>query len=291
MPPLSTSEAHSNHDHPKLGRFLIVSLLLHTVTVVLLAGGWFTSPTPPKPQTYFVDLVHKPVLKPQAGRPDAPAKPKPATVAAPKPAPQPAAPAPSKPQPAPAKPATPAEPVKVSKPAAPSRPTPKPAPVPAVPDERRAEQQRQQALEELRARQARQAEIDALKQRLAGLQEAPAARGDEIQTPVGMPDGSGDEVGVSLLANIQATIQQNWALSPYLLDRARLGSIEARVLLAYAADGSLSRYRVIESSGDSQFDDSITRAIIKSRQLQQKLPRDTEVTVIFNLKEMVAARR
>lgn len=275
---------HGNHDHPKLGRFLLVSLLLHFLTVILLAGGWLASRVPTKPQTYYVDLVHKPVLKPQAGRPDAPAKPKPAAVAAPQPAARPAAPAPAKPQPPKA-----AEPVKISKPAAPPRAAP--APAPAVPDERRAEQQRQQVLEDLRARQARQAEIDALKQRLAGLQDASAFRADESAVPVGMPDGSGDEVGVSLLAYIQATIQQNWALSPYLLDRARLGSIEAKVLLAYAADGSLSRYRIIEPSGDQQFDDSITRAIIKSRQLQQQLPRDTEVTVIFNLKEMVAARR
>jgi hypothetical protein len=109
--------------------------------------------------------------------------------------------------------------------------------------------------------------------------------------PVGMPTGTGAEIGVSTLAYIQAFIQENWILSPYLLDQSRLTSIEAKVLLQYSADGTLVRYRIIEGSGNSQFDESITRAIIKSKQLAQKLPRNEELTVVFNLKEMAAARR
>ena len=142
-------------------------------------------------------------------------------------------------------------------------------------------------MQEMRQRQARQAEIDALKQKLAGLQESrPAAVPADV--PIGMPTGTGDEVGVSTLAYIQAFIQQNWTLSPYLLDQSRLASIEARVLLQYSQDGTLMRYRILEGSGDSQFDDSIKKAIIKSKQLAQKLPRNEELTVVFNLKEMAA---
>ena len=126
-------------------------------------------------------------------------------------------------------------------------------------------------------------------EKLAKLQAGAATVPKDV--PVGMPEGTGTEVGVSVVSYIQAYIQENWALSPYLLDQSRLGSIEARVLLVYSASGELIRYRIVEPSGDSQFDDSIKRAIIKSKQLQQKLPKNTELTVVFNLKEMADARR
>ena len=50
--------------------------------------------------------------------------------------------------------------------------------------------------------------------------------------PVGMPDGRGNEVGVSAIAFVEAYIKQNWALSPYLIDQSRLRDIEARAILA-----------------------------------------------------------
>ena len=264
------SSTGSFHSDPKFGRLILASLILHLVVVVILAGGWFGAPyREPKP-VYYVDLVHKPVLNPQAGRPDprpkVKSKPAPVKRQAPASAPKPVAPA---------KP-------KVKIPAKPAAPVVKPKP--------RQTEALQESLAAMRERQQRQAEIDALKNRLASLKDAqPATIPAEV--PVGMPEGSGTEVGVSTLAYIQATIQQNWALSPYLLDQSRLAAIEARVLLEYSAAGQLVRYRILERYGNSQFDDSIKLAIIKSKQLAQKLPRNEEITVIFNLKEMVAAQR
>ena len=98
-------------------------------------------------------------------------------------------------------------------------------------------------------------------------------------------------MGVSALAFVQAFIQQNWALSPYLLDQSRLANIEAKTKLIYAADGRLKSFRIENPSGNAQFDDSLKKAIIKSQQLPQPLPKDLELVVIFNLKEMAATRR
>ncbi|MBW2451061.1 MAG: TonB C-terminal domain-containing protein [Deltaproteobacteria bacterium] len=262
---------HSNHDHPKLGRFLVASLIAHTVLVILLAGGLFDSARRVKPPVYYVDLVHKPVLNPQAGRPEARAKPAPKAPAAKKAvAPQPKA----KPKPTADK-----------LPTAKTKPTPAPKPE-AV---KSAEQRRLAAIEELRQKQARQSDIDDIKQRLAKLQSAGASVPQDV--PIGMPDGSGTEAGVSVVSHVQAFIQSNWALSPYLLDQSRMGTIQAKVFLVYSDSGELIRYRILEPSGDSQFDDSIKRAIIKSKQLDHKLPKTMELTVLFNLKEMAAVRR
>ena len=106
-----------------------------------------------------------------------------------------------------------------------------------------------------------------------------------------MPDGTGDEAGVSALAFVQAFIQQNWALSPYLLDQSRLANLEAKATLAYSAAGQLVRYRINTPSGNQQFDDSLKKAIIKSQQLPQPLPKELELVVTFNLKDMAAMRR
>ncbi len=264
----------SYHDDNKFGRFLLISLLIHGLLWIALAANWFGTARRVKPPVYYVDLVHKPVLKPQAGRPDS------------RPVKQ-SKPAPPKPKPipevTPVKTVTPVEPKPQPTVTPPAQQQPKPAP------EVRPNQKLQSALDEIRERQARQAERDALKAKLAALQQS-ATIPDDV--PVGMPDGSGTEVGVSALAFVQAYIQQNWALSPYLLaNPSRMGSIEAKVLLVYAADGRLERFRILEASGDSQFDDSIKKAITKSQQLPQPLPQRVELSVLFNLKEMAQARR
>ena len=105
-----------------------------------------------------------------------------------------------------------------------------------------------------------------------------------------MPDGTGDEVGVSALAFVQAFIQQNWALSPYLLDQSRLRDLEAKATLTYAASGKMIRYRINTPSGNQQFDDSLKRAITKSKQLPQPLPKQLDLLVTFNLKEMARGK-
>lgn len=269
-------QTNAFHNDPKFGRLLLVSLIVHGLIWAAFTGDWFGTSTRPKPPVYYVDLIHKPVLNPQAGRPDPrPVKQKKAAQVK-RSVTTPAAPKIKKPE--------------VKPLPAPVQKTVKPKPV-AKPVKRQ-ETKVQSALDAIRERQSRQSERDALKDKIAKLsQSVGAAATVPADVPVGMPDGTGDEVGISALAFVQAFIQQNWALSPYLLDQSRLADIEAKATLNYAADGHLKNYRINTPSGNQQFDDSLTKAIIKSKQLPQPLPKDFELVVIFNLKEMAAMRR
>jgi hypothetical protein len=89
---------------------------------------------------------------------------------------------------------------------------------------------------------------------------------------------------VSPLGFVQATIQQNWALSPYLLkDPAKMARIEAWVKVTYSKTGRLERFSFEKESKDPQFDESVKRALIKSQQLNHTLPERLEdQRVIFN---------
>lgn len=237
------------HADPTAGRFLgayLVSLLLHALLLIGLAGGWLGSPSPrsESPPVYYVDLLHKPVLNPQAGRPE-PRTVSPKTVA----------------NPDNEKQALPDKQV-----AAVSQP------------ERKADSRVKDALQKLRDEQA-------LQQKFAAMRQGQTV---SRETPVGLPDARGNEAGVSSLVYVQAFIQQNWALSPYLLvDSAKMASIEAWVVLTYGKGGRLEGFRFEKESGDPQFDESIRRALVKSQQLPQPLPaRLEDVRVSFNLKKM-----
>jgi hypothetical protein len=243
------------------GRLLaayLVSLLLHGLLLFGLTGGWLAGPPrPDKAPVYYVDLVHKPVLNPQAGRPE------PRVAAAPPaPAPKPAAPL----SPVPAKTTVPARPAPAAKPA-------------QADDNRHVAA----AMEKLRAEQQ-------LQQRLADLRRGQTT---PLDVPVGLPDARGTEAGVTTLVYVQATIQQNWALSPYLLaDVRKMARIEAWVRLTYNRQGRLERFSFERVSGDLQFDESIKRALVKSQQLPAALPERLEdVRVIFNLKTLAESYR
>lgn len=281
---MSVAPLHQNnafHSDPKFGRLLLLSLIVHGLIWVAFSGSWFGTSSRPKPPVYIVDLVHKPVLNPQAGRPDPrPAKkPKAAVVKRTVPA---AIPKAAK---KPAKPAV--KPLVKSTKAVKPKPVPKPVVKPKPQKDKRV----QSALDEIRERQARKAERDALKDKLARLRDSVGAAATiPADVPVGTLDGTGDEVGISTLLFVQAFIQENWALSPYLLDQSRIANLEAKATLRYSKAGKLVSYRVDHLSGNKQFDDSLKRAIIKSQQLPQALPKDLDLVVIFNLKDMAAAR-
>ena len=283
MPVESLRQISAFHKDPKFGRLLLVSLLVHGLVWVAFTVDLFGTKTRPKPPVYYVDLIHKPVLNPQAGRPDPrPAKkPKAAEVKRTIQTAPPAAQKKAKPA---VKPLV--KPVQTSK----LKPKPKPKPVakPAVKSDTRNEQQVKSALDEIRERQARQSERDAIKDKIAKLSAGAATVAADV--PVGMPDGTGDEVGISTVAFVQAFIQQNWALSPYLLDQSRLRDFEAKATLTYAESGKMIRYRINTPSGNQQFDDSLKRAITKSKQLPQPLPKQLDLLVTFNLKEMARGK-
>lgn len=283
MPVVPLRQINAFHNDPKFGRLLLLSLIVHGLIWVCFSFDLFGPQVRPKPPVYYVDLVHKPVLNPQAGRPDPrPAKkPQPAAV---KRTVQTAEPAVKK-QPTPA-----AKPPVKPTPVAKSPPVSKPVPKGVTKPESRKEQKLQSALDEIRQRQKHQAERDALKDKLAKLRESVGAPTVAADVPVGMPDGTGDEVGISALAFVQAFIQDNWALSPYLLDQSRLRNLEAKATLTYSASGEMIRYRIISPSGNQQFDDSLKRAITKSKQLTQPLPKQIELLVTFNLKDMARGK-
>ncbi len=274
--PLRQSNAF--HNDPKFGRLLLVSLLVHGLVWVSFSFDLLGTNSRPKPPIYYVDLIHKPVLNPQAGRPD----PRPAKK------PQPEAVKRTVQTTAPAVKKTPKPVVKpLVKPVQTSKPKPVPKP---VAKDTRNEKQVKSALDDIRDRQERQAERDALKEKLAKLRGSAGAATVAADVPVGMPDGTGDEVGVAALAFVQAFIQQNWALSPYLLDQSRVRDLEAKASLTYSAAGEMIRYRINTPSGNQQFDDSLKRAITKSKQLPQPLPKQLDLLVTFNLKEMARGK-
>jgi colicin import membrane protein len=277
MPVESLRQISAFHKDPKFGRLLLFSLLIHGLVWVAFSVDLFGTKTRPKPPIYYVDLIHKPVLNPQAGRPDPrPAK-KPKAAEVKRTVQTAPVAAQKKPKPA-------VKPLVKSVPTSKPKPTPKSVPKPAVKSDTRNEQQVKSALDDIRERQARQAERNAMKDKIAKLSAGAATVAADV--PVGMPDGTGDEVGISALAFVQAFIQQNWALSPYLLDQSRLRDLEAKATLTYAASGEMIRYRINTPSGNQQFDDSLKRAITKSKQLPQPLPKQLDLLVTFNLKEM-----
>lgn len=65
------SGLHADSPARRLLAAYLVSLLLHGLLLLGLTGGWLNStPRPDQEPVYYVDLVHKPVLNPQAGRPE-----------------------------------------------------------------------------------------------------------------------------------------------------------------------------------------------------------------------------
>lgn len=249
------------HADPLAGRLLaayLVSLLLHALLLFGVTGGWLScAPRQDPSPVYYVDLVHKPVLNPQAGRPE----------------PRAAAPAPT-PAPAPVAPVAKVEP----KSTVPSKSVPA-AKTPAPPVDTHVSD----ALQQLRDEQALQSKLAALRQ----TQAVPA------DVPIGLPDAKGNEAGVSSLDYVRAFIQKKWALSPYTLkDPSKMGWLKVTVVLTYNKNGKLERYRVEKPSIDPRFDETVKNAIIKSQQLDQPLPtRLEDIEVEFNLKALAEANR
>src|SRR5210317_2232447 len=145
MPVESLRQINAFHKDPKFGRLLLVSLLVHGLVWVAFTVDLFGTKTRPKPPVYYVDLIHKPVLNPQAGRPDPrPVKQKKAAqvkrsvTTTPKPKSEPAV-----------------KPLVKSTQTTKPKPVPKPKPV-AKPEQRQ-EAKVQSAVDAIRERQARQA--------------------------------------------------------------------------------------------------------------------------------------
>ena len=286
------------HPDPKIGRLVLLSLILHLVLVLVFSGGFSHHSPAPKRPVYYVDLSQLPVANPRAGRPDgqsrAPKAVKQSTPAPVKKTIKKAVPAVKK-----AVPPTPAKKaIKTSspkakrekKPPAKAVTKPKPAAKTATTASQASAnrdtnyQTAMSAVEKIRRKQ----EMAALKDKLATLassdSRASTAAGGGSSAPLGMPDGSGDQAGVSQELWLQERLTKNWSLSKYQVVRRDL---ECRVRITYNSVGVLTGKEFLKPSGDSTFDDSVTRAILKSRQLEFKPGRQLRVIVIFNLKDLM----
>jgi TonB family protein len=252
---------------------IFVSLGMHLLVFALFSGillPRFRRDTRP---VYHVDLVNLPVKAPQAGRPDArPEKPKPET-------------RPKKPEPVRTAPPPKPEAVKVAKP----KPV-KPAVQPKKPDavkekagEKPSAADEKALQEKLRQMRARR-EIEEYKERISELAAKDTRQAAIPNAPVGMPEGKGTAAGIAWDLWIQTFLKSNWSLSKYQVSRLDL---QAKVRIVYDAGGNLLDYRFLDPSGDSTFDDSVKRAILKEKKLPRKPEERLDIEVIFNLKDLL----
>ena len=244
---------------PKIGRMLLVSLGLHLVFFLIFSGALvFNDERDPRP-VYYVDLTQMPVERPQAGRPDARPKKTPKKTT-------------KKTVKKPVKKVVRKTPVKKSlKTVKTIEPTvTNPADI-------------QKKIEAMRRKQER----EVLKQKLAVLAAGDSREEDalDVDAPLGVPEGQGDEVGYSQLIWLEAFIKANWSFSRYQVTRT---DVEAKAWVIYNQDGRLVNFSLQISSGEKVFDESIKSAIQKSDQLSFKPGfANQKITINFNLRDLL----
>lgn len=158
-------------------------------------------------------------------------------------------------------------------------------------------------LQKKRQGEQRQQEVAALQERIAemarrrgdsgagagsggtgsGGTAAGAGQGSGVAAPLGMPDGKGNEAGVSSALWLQTYFRANWRLSRYQVSRPDLETV---IHIAYDADGNLLKKEIVKSSGDRVFDQSVEDAVLRSKKLPMPLPGPFKEDVIFNLREL-----
>lgn len=310
-----TNKGRTGRHEPKIGRMVLLSLVFHSLLILAFSGALKPDQEKKERPVYYVDLTNIPVKDPQAGRPESRAKkapqkvqpPKPAPVAPPKKEAPPQKTAVKKAPPPkkvpPSKPLVKKVPEKVSKPSAKPKPKPKkPVAKAAAPKEsKKPKPQKAQpvtdtggygetlsAIEMLQKKMERKREREALKEKLAALAQSEEVSSPISSAPVGMPDGRGTQAGVDIRAYVETFIRKNWSFSRYQLAPGRYPeSTEAKVKISYGVDGGLIDFRFTAKSGDSNFDDSIREAILRSKQLPRNPGSAFEVKATFNLKDMM----
>ncbi|WP_020678258.1 TonB C-terminal domain-containing protein [Geopsychrobacter electrodiphilus] len=251
---------------PGLRRMLLISFLLHLIVPVILSGVLKVTHKTPQLPVYRVNLVNMPVKNPRAGRPDA---------------------APSKRKEKP-RVIDKAEAVKIPArtvkkvPVKKATPTPKAAPVAkAVKPDTAAADALQKRLAEMQAKAERQQTLDKLKAVLAA--QKAALEKPDIKAPVGEPDGTGNEIGVKATRYVENFIKEQWRLSKYQLPNLDL-EVEAK--LFYSKAGMLGVWEIVTPSGNAFFDESVKKAILRSKNLGRPLPAADTFDIVFNLKDL-----
>ena len=137
-------------------------------------------------------------------------------------------------------------------------------------------------MEKFRAELERKKKLDAMYAAVAA--ETAQVKSPVPDAPLGSITGKGDEEGNDPLEHVRDFITSNWRFSKY---QKTLKNPEAEVDLYYSSNGILTRYDLVKPSGDSAFDESLKKAILKSKDLGQDFPLRDKITVIFNLKDML----
>ena len=241
---------------PKLGRAFLISFGLHFFIILIFSGLILPNFGKDRPPVYYVDLVNLPVARPQAGRPDAAPKKNVKKKADKKSSPV----------------------VKKSSAVSVSKKV--------VTESGPSDTDIAAKIASMQQKDERKKEREALKQKLAAL-ATQDSRGEEAapDAPVGVPEGTGDEVGISWQLWLQAYLKQQWALSEYQVTRLDL---EAVVFIEFDRTGRMTDFKFLEKSDDRIFDDSVKSAVLKSRQLPKPPPVPVwKVEVVFNLKDLL----
>ncbi|MFA5515499.1 MAG: TonB family protein [Desulfuromonadales bacterium] len=268
------------------GRMLVFSLGLHLVLIVLFAGGLLPRAPKKLEPLYYIDLANLPVRNPQAGRPDGRPKTEKKADIAPTPAPTaikpPAPPPPEVPPKAPAKPAPKIEtpPVATAKPATQKPPVATPPQAKAEPRTEKNYSDTLNVIEKLR----REQEIAKSKADLAAMAATDARPSEATEAPLGVQAGQGTEAGPDEREWIRKYLKESWNLSKYQVTRRDL---KAQTEITFDAGGQLLDYKILESSGDATFDDSVRRAILKAKQLPFQPERRLKIKAEFNLKDLL----
>lgn len=263
------------HQDPRIGRMVLLSLVIHLIVVLLFAGVLLPRFPQPSRPVYYVDLLNLPVKSPQAGRPQArPHKTKPA----PRPEPKPPERTVTPPKPNP-----PAKVVLPPKPAPKPEPAPKPKPKPVEVKPKVPERSYQDVLKDIEARQ-REKKIEALKRRLAALAKNDSKPPPKTEAPVGMPEGHGDQKGIAYDAWVHDYLKKAWALSRYQVSNIDLS---ATLELKFDGQGKLVDYRFVKPSGDERFDQSVKKAILQLPTLPNPPGSPLTLEIVFNLKDLM----
>jgi len=261
-----------------IGRMLIVSFVLHVLIFVIL-GGYLVPRFPQvKKPVYYVDLLHKPAAKPQAGRTDAQrtkkVKKKKIKKVVKKKRSSPKVVAHKK------KITT----VKKVKPKVVKKITTKPAvtkiATPAFKKHLLQPNLSSNPLDAI-AEMRRKQRIAELKKQLNDLAHDPIPT---TTAPVGVIGGRGNQAGVDFTNWIRTYLSKAWVLPSTYYNRGLVG----KMLLRYNSSGRLIYTELLSSSGDSFFDASIKRAVQQLQQLPSKPGKQLELSIVFDPKELLA---
>ena len=297
QPQVTNNVAGGNHG---IGRMLLMSLVLHVVIFVLIGGYLVPTFEHQKKPVYYVDLMHKPVANPRAGRTDAAVKhKKKKTKKSPKKkikkkiSPKKVVKKVAKKKQPPVKKKVikkpPAKKTLAKKVVPPKKPVSKPVvtkpvvtkPISQPPPTKKVitkyETNPVDAIEAMRRKQR----IAALKNELKDLAHAPVAVSD---APVGVIGGHGTQAGVDYASWIKAFLSEAWALPSNYMERGLVG----KMLLRFDRNGRQIYSELLAPSGDSFFDASIKRAARQLNQLPSKPGKQMELTITFDPKELLS---